>query len=297
MGGWRPGPRTHLAAVIGDPVRHSLSPLLHNAAFRALDLDWVYLAFEVAPADLRGAVDGMRALGIEGLSVTMPHKSDMVRLVDEVSPTAEALDAVNCVVRRRDDLVGHNTDGDGFVDALQLDEGVDVAGRRTVVLGAGGAARAVIRALGQAGASEVVVVNRTADRGERAATLAASVGRTGPPEAATDADIVVNATPIGMGNVVTPEGRAPDLPIDPDHLSKGQLVVDLIYEPMVTPLLEAARSRGAVTVNGLGMLIHQAAHAFRLWTSEDPPLEVMSADVMAELSHRVSHDRQWRNRP
>ncbi|MGH2685946.1 MAG: shikimate dehydrogenase [Actinomycetota bacterium] len=283
---WRPGPRTRLAAVIGDPVRHSLSPVLHNAAFRALDLEWVYLAFEVAPSALPGAVEGMRALGIEGLSVTMPHKTEMVGLVDELSPTAEALDAVNCVSRRRGALVGENTDGDGFIDALLLDEGIDVVGRRTVVLGAGGAARAVIRALGQSGAGEVVVVNRTPERGEQAAALAGSVGRTGPAEVARDADIVINATPIGMGNVITPEGRAPDLPIDPELLSKGQLVVDLIYEPMLTPLLDAARDRGAVTVNGLGMLIHQAAHAFRLWTAEDPPLEVMSAAVLAELSQR-----------
>ena len=284
---WSPGGATRLAGVIGRPVRHSLSPVIHNAAFRALDLDWVYLAFEVTPADLRDAVAGMRALRIDGLSVTMPHKTDMVGLVDELSPTAEALDAVNCVARRRGALVGHNTDGDGFIDALQRDEGVDVAGRRAVVVGAGGAARAVIRALGQAGAAEVVVVNRTADRGERAAALAGSVGRTGPAEMVTDADIVVNATPIGMGNVITPDGRPTvELPVDPDLIAKGQLVVDLIYEPMVTPLLEEARARGAVTVNGLGMLIHQAAHAFRLWTAEDPPLEVMSAAVLAELSHR-----------
>jgi shikimate dehydrogenase len=273
--------------VIGDPVRHSLSPLLHNAAFRALDLDWVYLAFEVAPADLARAVDGMRALGVDGLSVTMPHKTEMVGLVDHVSATAEALDAVNCVARRRGALVGHNTDGDGFADALQLDEGFDIAGRRAVVLGAGGAARAVIRAVGQAGAAEVVVVNRTADRGEQAAALAGSVGRTGPPEAAKDADIVVNATSVGMGNLLTPDGRpAPHFPIDPELLQPGQLVVDLVYEPIVTPLLEAARHRGAATVNGVGMLIHQAAHAFRLWTAEDPPLEVMSAAVLGELRRR-----------
>ena len=285
---WRAGPRTHLAAVIGDPVRHSLSPLLHNAAFRALDLDWVYLAFEVAPGELRGAMEGVRSLGIDGLSVTMPHKTDIVELVDSLSATAEALDAVNCVTRRRGALVGHNTDGDGFIDALQRDEGFDVAGTRTVVLGAGGAARAVIRALGQAGAADVVVDNRTRDRGERAAALAGSVGRVGPVDAAADADVIVNATPVGMGNVITPEGRppAPEIPLDPDLLTKGQLVVDLIYDPMVTPLLEAARDRGAVTVNGLGMLIHQAAHAFRLWTAEDPPLEVMSAAVLAELSQR-----------
>jgi shikimate dehydrogenase len=190
------------------------------------------------------------------------------------------------VTRRGDDLVGHNTDGDGFVDALRSDEGVDPSGRRCVVLGAGGAARAVSRALGLAGAKEVVVVNRTPERGAAAAALAGPAGRTGEAHEAADADIVVNATPVGMGNVVTPDGERVLFPIDPGFVHAGQVVVDLIYEPALTPLLEAARRRGAVAVNGVGMLIHQAAHAFRLWTGEDPPLEAMSAAAIAELSGR-----------
>jgi shikimate dehydrogenase len=279
---------TRLAAVIGEPVRHSLSPVIHNAAFRALELDWAFVAFEVSPDGLADALRGARALGFEGLSVTMPHKAGVAELVDRLTSEADALGAVNCVLHTGNVLIGDNTDGDGFMDALQNDEGIDVAGRRCVVLGAGGAARAVVRALGKAGAAEVVVVNRTGGRAETAAALAGGVGRAGIPEDATGADLVVNATPIGMGDIVTSDGRPVDLPIDPELIGAGQVVVDLIYEPTVTPLLEASRSRGAVTVNGLGMLIHQAAHAFRRWTGEDPPLEVMSAAALAELARRGS---------
>src|SRR5205823_3687271 len=177
------------------------------------------------------------------------------------------------------ELVGDNTDGAGFVDALRTDEGFDPAGRRCLVLGAGGAARAVVLALAEAGTAEIVVVNRTPARGEAAAALAPAVARTGEAAAAGGADLVVNATPVGM------DGDA-SLPLDPADLGPGQLVVDLVYHPAHTPLVEAARSRGAAAANGLGMLIHQAAHAFRAWTGEDPPLEVMSAAALSELGRR-----------
>ncbi|MDP9387542.1 MAG: shikimate dehydrogenase, partial [Actinomycetota bacterium] len=157
MPAW-PTASTHLAGVIGDPVRHSLSPVLHNAAFRALGLDWAYVAFEVAAADIAAAVAGVRALGVEGLSVTTPHKDRLAGLVDALSPAAQRLGAVNCVVRRGDLLVGESTDGRGFLDAVRLDHGFDPAGRRCVVRGSGGAARAIVLALAEAGAAEVVVV-------------------------------------------------------------------------------------------------------------------------------------------
>lgn len=277
---------TRLAAVIGSPVRHSLSPLIHNAAFAAAGLDWAYLAFEVADGDAVGALTGARSLGIDGLSVTMPHKTAVARAVDERSVDAEVLDAVNCVVRRGDRLRGENTDGGGFLDALRLDEGIDPSGRTCVVLGAGGAARAVVHALGGAGAASVVVVNRTADRAERAAALAGTVGSVGGADAIDGADLVVHATPLGMAHRPGASVDAVELPVDPARLGIGQIVVDLVYQPALTPLLIAARERGAVTVGGLGMLIHQAAHAFRLWTGEDPPLEAMSAAAVAALAER-----------
>jgi shikimate dehydrogenase len=265
-----------VAGVIGSPIRHSLSPVLHNAAFRALDLDWVFLAFEVEQGEGAAAVRGARALGIEGLSVTMPHKGEVIAAIDKLSPTAEKLGAVNTITRQGSVLLGESTDGAGFLDALRQDEGFDPAGRRCVVLGAGGAGRAVILALAEAGAAEVVVVNRSAERGRDAVALAGGVGRMGEAADASDADLVVNATSVGMGDGASP--------LDPASLGAGQLVVDLVYHPAVTPLVAGARAQGATAVNGLGMLIHQAAHAFRHWTGQEPPLPAMSAAALGSMA-------------
>jgi shikimate dehydrogenase len=278
--------QTRSAGVIGSPVRHSLSPTIFNAAFDAAGLDWAYLAFEVPEGATGLAIGGMRALGIEGLSVTMPHKAAVLGALDDVSPDAAALGAVNCITRTGTTLRGDNTDGPGLVDALRIDEGIDVVGLRCAVVGAGGAGRAVARALAQAGAGSIVVVNRSTEAAERAVALAGPSARVGRVEEVGDTDIVINATPLGMGVVVTTDGSPEPLPLDPARLSDGQVVVDLVYHPPVTPLLAVARSRGLRTVNGLGMLIHQAAHAFRLWTSEEPPLEAMSAAVVAAMAHR-----------
>lgn len=279
---WTPEGSTRLAAVIGHPVRHSLSPIIHNEAFRALDLDWVFVALDVAPEAGAEAIRGARALGVDGLSITMPHKGTAASACDRLDTAAATLGAVNCISREGTALVGHNTDGVGFVDALRVDEGFDPAGCRAVVLGAGGAARAVALALAEAGAAEVVVVNRTAERGADAAALAGEAGRVGVIEEAADADLVVNATPVGMLGAGA-EGRSP---VPAGLLRTNQVVVDLVYEPRETPLVQAARQSGAVAVGGVGMLVHQAAHAFRLWTGHEPPLEVMSAAVLARLAHR-----------
>jgi shikimate dehydrogenase len=276
--------RTRVAAVIGSPVRHSLSPTIHNAAFAATGLDWVYVAFEVPEGRGGDAVAAVRTLGLAGLSVTMPHKAAVHDAVDERTPVAAALGAVNCVFWRGDRLVGDNTDGAGFLDALRVDEGVEVAGRRCVVVGAGGAGRAVAHALGGAGAAEVVVVNRSPGPAAHAAELAGAAGRVGEPADVARADLVVNATPLGMavGRVDEP------LPVDVGLLRPGQVVVDLIYQPAVTPLLAAAAERGAAAINGLGMLVHQAAHAFRRWTGEEPPVAAMREAAARELARRAS---------
>lgn len=253
---------------------------MHNAAFRSMGLDWAYLAFEVAPGDAAPAVAGARAMGIEGLSVTMPHKAAVVSALDRLSPVAESLGAVNTVVRLPGGLLeGQNTDGAGFLRAVGDDEGFDPAGRRCLVVGAGGAARAVVRALSDAGAVEVVVANRTAAHAEAAAALAGPVGRVGQAAEAGEADLVVSAVPLGMAG--TDNER---LPVDPAHLGPGQLVVDLVSNPAVTPLVEAARARGARSVNGLGMLVHQAALQLRLWTGQDPPVEAMRSAALAALA-------------
>ncbi len=281
-----------MAAVIGDPVDHSLSPVLHNAAFAALGLDWIYLALPVARGRVGDAITGVRALGLSGLSVTMPHKAPVAAEMDELSPTAARLGAVNTVTRRGMDLVGDSTDGDGFLAALGVDEGWDPSGRRCAVLGAGGAARAVILALAEAGASTVSVVARRRAAAEEAVALAGPAGRVAGIAAVADAELIVNATPVGMvedpqtaaGGLGLPLGLP--LGLDPGWLGSGQLVVDLIYAPPSTALLEAARAAGARVANGLGTLIHQAALQSRLWTGMDPPLEVMSAAAVAALALR-----------
>lgn len=268
--------------MIGHPVSHSLSPAIHNAAFAAADLDWVMVALPVEPGRGVDAVRGAQALGLAGLSVTMPHKPAAAAAVDRLSPEARALGAVNCVALTPGEAVGHNTDGPGFLDSLRLDEGFDPSGRTAVVMGAGGAARAVVLALAEAGAAEVVVVNRTAERGADAAALAGAAGRVGLVEDVAGADLVVNATPLGMEGT----SSADHLPVPEALLRPNQLVVDLVYQPRLTPLLAAARSAGAVPVGGVGMLVHQAAHAFRTWTGLEPPLGVMSAAAVARLASR-----------
>ncbi|MEI6496224.1 MAG: shikimate dehydrogenase [Actinomycetota bacterium] len=270
---------TVVAAVIGSPVRHSLSPALHNAAFAAAGVNWVYAAFDVAAGQAGQALAAMRNLGLGGLSVTMPHKHDVAQLVDALDPAAAALASVNTVVRAGDGtLVGYSTDGAGFVASL-AESGVQVQQKRVVVLGAGGAARAVVDALARAGAGEVAVVNRTAAAAAMAASLAGPVGRVGSEADVALADVVVNATSVGMGTA--------ELPVNPELLSAGQVVADLVYHPLETALLAGARARGCVVVDGLGMLVHQAALQQQLWLGVLPDTSVMRAAAVRELATRA----------
>ena len=269
-----PGAATQVVGVIGYPVGHSLSPLLHNTAFGHLGLDWVSVGFPVRPGHAAAALAGARQLGVRGLSVTMPHKEDVAAAVGELSPEAARLGAVNCAVAVGDAWRGENTDGAGFVAALAGSGGFDPDGKRCLVVGAGGAARAVIAALGDAGAAEVVVVNRTTERAVNAARLAGSAGRVGTTREASDCDLVVNATPAGMGDV---QGGPDGWPVEPGLLRPGQLVIDLVYHPAVTPWLAAAADLGATTANGLGMLVHQAALQIEHWTGVAAPVDAMWA--------------------
>ncbi len=280
---------TRVAGVIGDPVRHSLSPVLHNAAYRALDLDWVYVAFEVPDGAARGAVEAMRVLGLAGLSVTMPHKSVIGAYCDEVSPAAGALGSVNTISVAADTpgrLVGDSTDGEGFVRSLR-DAGHDPAGESVVLLGAGGAARAVARSLGEAGA-RVVVCARKPQAASVAAELAggAAASWADRSRVAADATFVVNATPVGMG-----DGRGPEseqLPLALEALHAGQVLADLVYHPLETPLLRGAVDRGVAVVDGLGMLVHQAALQIELWTGRRAPIPAMRAAAEHALARRSS---------
>jgi shikimate dehydrogenase len=290
------GPRggTRVAGVIGDPVEHSLSPVLHNAAFAELGIDWIYVAFRVAAGQAAAAVEAMRTLDLAGLSVTMPHKADVARAVDRLAPVAAELGVVNTVCWSSSgmdsELVGESTDGAGFLDSLRGDEGFDPAGRACVVLGSGGAARSVAQSLAAAGAAEVTVAGRSAEGAERCAALAGAAGRPLPvrgskaaslANAIGSADLVVNATPVGMlSDAQLPFG------LDGDWLKPSHFVADLIYAPATTPLLAAARRAGAQCCNGIGMLIHQAGRQVELWTGRPAPLEGMSAAAVAALAHR-----------
>lgn len=276
--------RTRVAGVIGDPITHSLSPAIHNAAFAANGLDWVYVALPTPAGAALDAVRGARALGIAGLSVTMPHKEAVIEGLDRLSADAELLGAVNCVSRDGDLLVGDSTDGAGFVAGLHADFDFDPAGAACVVLGAGGAARSVVLALARAGARSVQVVNRTAARAAQAAELAGAAGRVGVPEAVEDADLVVNATSIGMATSSASVGGAGGLPCDPQRLHAGQIVAELIYHPLETALVRAAHARGCRTSNGVSMLVHQAAVAFETWTATPAPVDAMRAAARDALA-------------
>lgn len=268
---------TRSAIVIGDPVRHSLSPQIHNAAFAALGLDWCFLAMPVARGEAPAALAAMRTLGIDGCSVTMPHKEAVANGVDRLQPSARALGSVNCVRRDGSTLIGDSTDGIGFVRALESELERSVDGADVAVLGAGGAARSIVDALARSGVERVTIVNRSTQGAERAAELAA-VAVVGRPADASSADIVVNTTPVGMAGGPDPLG----CPIDPDLLRPDQIVADIVYQPRLTPLLAAAEARGATTVGGLGMLIHQAAVAFEWWTGRPAPIDAMTAAVEPE---------------
>lgn len=267
-----------VVGVMGDPVRHSLSPRLHNAAFDAQGLEWVSVAFEVPAGGAAGALAGARALGVAGLSVTTPHKEPAAAAVDECSPLAARLGAVNCVTLRQGRLVGDSTDGAGFLAALRRGAGLDPAGRRCAVVGAGGAARAVVLALAEAGAGEVAVLNRDRARAEATVALAGGAGRVGEQRQLEEADLVVHATPVGLG-----EAGAVHPLLEGVSFHAPQIVVDLVYHPPRTALLAGAAADGAQVANGIGMLVHQAALAVEQWTGRPAPVEAMWAALPEEL--------------
>ena len=263
-----------LLGVLGWPLEYTLSPEIHGAAFRAAGLDWAYFAWPVPPESLQDAVSGLRSLGALGANVTMPHKSAVVPMLDEIGGDAQAVGAVNTLQFTGGRIIGHNTDVEGFSRFLSADAGFDAAGKTAAVLGAGGAARAVVRALDQLGAASVTVVARDTSAGSEVAKLA-SDGSPAPWQDAAassrDADLIVNATPLGSGA----GDPFPEIPF-----RAGQTVVDLNYQPASSELVDSARKAGAGAWGGLGMLVHQAAASFRIWTGQPPPLETMSAAAL-----------------
>lgn len=277
--------RTKLFALIGDPVERSLSPAMYNAAFRKLGLDYVYATLRVARGSLPEAIKGVRALGIRGLNVTTPHKVDIVRLLDELDELASRVGAVNTVKNEDGKLIGFNTDGRGATEALKEKVG-KLGGQEVVLLGAGGAARAIAFSLAEAGV-ELTLANRTTLKAKK---LAASIERKLGfkvkqvelkqevlKRVLEQADILINATSVGM---------YPDVDqtlVKADVVHQGLLVNDIVYEPLTTRLLREAKDAGAQTMNGLGMLVHQGAASFELWTGKKAPIDVMKAAVRKEL--------------
>jgi shikimate dehydrogenase len=270
---------TRIVGVIGWPVSHSLSPVIHNAAFAALEMDWAYIPLPVAPGHVPEALRGLRALGFAGANVTMPHKTEIAGFADELTDDARLLSSVNTLVVTTDGIAGHNTDAPGFDRFIRRDVGFDAADSTALVFGAGGAARACAVALARAGLRELTVALRDPSRAEplRAAVdeIGTNVTAVAFDEAsAATADLVVNATPLGA------HGESLPLPA----LGPEVVVVDLLYRPRETPLLAAARKARATAYGGLGLLLHQAGIAFELWTGQPAPLEVMSAAALAELA-------------
>jgi len=254
---------------------------MHNAALQAQSVDAVYLAFDVEPAGLLSALEGLRSLGFLGANLTLPHKERAVGLVDTLDPLAARVGAVNTIVNENGLLRGHNTDISGFTAALKMVRREGAAGAKCVVFGAGGAARAVVAALGAGGAADIRVFNRTAARAESLCSTAREWGgpscevvdRSALGQTAAEADILVNATSVGLG-VSVKESAVPVDILDCHHV-----VVDLVYGLQPSFLVTEAIARGALAVDGMEMLLSQAASSYRLWTGKEAPIDVMRASI------------------
>ena len=278
--------KAELVGCFGQPVAENPTGVMQEAAFRALGLNWRYLTVEVPPQKLHDAMSGVRAFGMQGINLTIPHKVAVIEHLDAVAPDAAIIGAVNTVRRDGDRLIGENTDGKGFLRGVRTDAGVDPKNQRVVVLGAGGAARAIVTELTLAGASEVLVLNRSASRGEE--MVADLVSKTKAPirfepwhgtyRITADIGILVNATSIGL---------YPDVdsmpPVDLRDAEPGTLICDVVFNPPETRLIEAARQRGLPVLDGLAMLVYQGVIGFELWTGLKAPELIMKEALRQAL--------------
>ena len=283
----RPSGRTQIFGIFGYPVRHTLSPQMHHAAFEALGLQNAYLPFEVHPDQLKKAVESIVPLGIRGVNVTIPHKKNVIPFLDQIDPEAKKMGAVNTIKNEAGRLIGFNTDGRGFVASLR-EAGVDPAGMTVLLIGAGGAARGLSVALLDAGVSEMHILARRAEAGLRLAEHLKSFSP-GFKISSQGFDVrnqivkgntpvlLINTTPLGMGT-------EDPLPFPLSQIGATWVIADLIYRPYETPLLTEAKKIGALTVPGLGMLLHQGALAFEIWTGHLPPIEIMRQALLDAFS-------------
>ena len=276
---------TTIVGVFGAPVTHTASPAMHNAAFEALEMNWVYLAFCVDPQHLRTALQGAREMGLGGLNLTVPHKILALDCVDEIDPEARKIGAVNTIVIERDKTRGFNTDGSGFLKAVKEDFNLSIKGKRVLVLGAGGAGRGIAVKCALDGAAKVIVANRTLAKiepiareiaGTRSEFQSVALSTDAIRKVIQDVDLVVNATSVGLK-----EGDS--LGLGAELFSPKQHVYDTIYRPAETQLLQIAESAGAKVANGLSMLLHQGAKAFEIWTKRKAPLAVMRRALRAAI--------------
>jgi shikimate dehydrogenase len=280
--------KTKVCALIGDPVEHSMSPTMHNAAFQQMKMDYVYLAFRVEAGELGKAINGMRAMNIRGLNVTIPHKVAVMQFLDNLDPLAEKIGAVNTIVNDEGILTGYNTDASGFLQPL-LERGVQPSRKKVVVLGAGGASRAISFILADSGA-ELVILNRREEldwaeelagrisQGFSGEALALEMNDDNLARALDEADILVNATSVGMSP------RDNESPVRSDLLRPEQVVYDIVYNPLQTRLLKEAEAIGARTIGGIEMLVWQGVLAFEKWTGHKPPIDLMKEKAINLLA-------------
>jgi len=279
---------TKLTGIIGMPIEHSVSPQMHNTAFDKLNLNYCYVPIPVKPEDLEKALEGIRMLGFVGVNVTIPHKEAVIPHLDEVTKLARLTGAVNVVLNQEGRLVGYNTDGPGFIDSLKEDAGFDVTGKKVVVLGAGGAAKAVTIMLAQDKVKTMVISDIDYERSEKLceyinshfslAPYACPVKSKELYKSIEECDLLVNATPVGM----YPKDK--ECPIDNSVIFKPETIVyDLVYNPLETKLLKLAKTKGVKPISGIGMLVRQGAVAFSLFTEEEAPVDIMKEAALKAL--------------
>ena len=281
-----PNYKAELIGVFGHPVNENPTVAVQEAAFKALGLNWRYLTVEVLPENLEDAMRGVRAFGMRGINLTIPHKIAVMKYLDSIADDAKVIGAVNTVVNREGKLHGENTDGKGFITSLTQEGKTSIPGKRIVILGAGGAARAIAVELALRGAGEITIVNRGRERGQdltrtiaaHSATRASYVAWNGILKIPESTDILINATSIGLFPNIDEKPL-----IDYDTIRSAMVVCDVIPNPPRTPFLKEAEKRGATAIDGLGMLVNQGAIGFTLWTGRDAPVEVMREALAKEF--------------